>query len=425
MNVALALAFLLLFQTAPATPSSDGLEVLRTVAQRYSDAKSYHLEATVERNHHNELSRSWQKTLLKAIVAPGNKYRYEGRSGHGAAMRVSNGTTRWDYRVYVRKYTQRPVPASASEKGRVIAQEEMSVFEATNLITQLRSLASRLKSATRLPDESILLNGQKIDCHVLRYTDADFKTRRPEYTTEQTVWIDKSRNVVVKTAGRSDTYLLVNGSDAKVPLDTDDTTVFDVVHLDEPEPDSSFVFSPPPEAKLVASFPDPFAQREDLRAADFVGKPAPDIRFKNNGKDTTLSSYRGKPVFIEFWATWCAPCVDLTPELKKLYSETASKGLVWLTFDNDEDPATAEKFLKQEQIPWPNYHDEDGTIGNAFRREGIPLGILIDAEGKVTFYKTGYEIPELRSAIAKLSPDLSNVAPKATQKESTATKSNP
>ena len=59
---------------------------------------------------------------------------------------------------------------------------------------------------------------------------------------------------------------------------------------------------------------------------------------------------------------------------------------------------------------WANYHDEDGSLGEAFHREGIPLGVLIDAAGKITFYESGYEIPQLRAAIAKLGPQFSPTA---------------
>jgi hypothetical protein len=77
---------------------------------------------------------------------------------------------------------------------------------------------------------------------------------------------------------------------------------------------------------------------------------------------------------------------------------------------NEVSQRYAAKFISREKIPWFNCHDADGSLGKAFQREGIPLGVLIDADGKVTFYQTGYEIPDLRAAIAKLGPQFSTVA---------------
>ena len=68
-------------------------------------------------------------------------------------------------------------------------------------------------------------------------------------------------------------------------------------------------------------------------------------------------------------------------------------------------------FLSREHVSWPNYHDEYNSFGKAFHRVGIPLGVLLDADGKITFYKTGYGIGDLRTAIAKLGPEFSAVAP--------------
>lgn len=157
-------------------------------------------------------------------------------------------------------------------------------------------------------------------------------------------------------------------------------------------------------------FPDP-SSKISPETLELEGKPAPELRLKSeDGRITTLSSYRGKPVFIEFWATWCEPCVDLTTDLMKLYGETEGKGLVWISIDNDEDARLASKFMSSEHVPWPNYHDENGSMGEAFHREGIPLGVLIGADGKVIFCESGYEISELRAAIAKLGPQFSSAA---------------
>ena len=410
MDFSLVLTLALFIQGAAGNPSTDALTFLNNLTQRYVDAKSYHIEAILERSSSNELSRSWQKSLLRAIVAPGGRYCYEGHSGYGSAILVSNGTTKWVYHVDEHQYTEAAVSASKSKKGHVISQEEMPVMEAKQLVMQMRMLSARLKSAIFLPDEKIVLDGRSMNCRVVRFTDADLKTRPPDAKMEETVWVDKSRNLVVKTVDRRNSYISIPGSNAHIPLSMEETTLFPAVELDEQEPESSFSFSPPPEARLITSFTNPFIKGPVIGASEFVGKPAPEIRLKREGKEITLSSYRGKPVFVEFWATWCGPCVELMPELKRLYVETSAKGLVWVSIDHDQDASTAAAYVKQQQIPWPNYHDDDVALSEAFGGGAIPLGVLIDREGKVTFYSSGYDIAELRAAIAKLGPEFSSIA---------------
>jgi thiol-disulfide isomerase/thioredoxin len=412
MWLPLVFAIGLLFQSTAVKPlPNEALKLLNDVAQRYAQAKSYHIEATEERTFSNELSRSWEKTLMTAVVAPGGRYRYEGRSGEGSAILVSDGTTQWAYHLHEHLYTQKAVSDTAPPP-RAFSPEEFPVMEAKRLVSGLAALARRLNSATLLPDETILVNGRGVQCNVVRFTQDDLKTRSPDIKSEGTIWIDKSRMVIVKRASRTDSYVGLPGSRAHIPYLMESTTIFSVVELDEAQPESAFTFSAPPDAELVESFPDPRARTRDMRASEFVGKPAPEVRFPTpDGKRAALSAFRGKPVFLDFWATSCAPCVKLMPDLKKLYAETAPKGLAWISIDNDEDPDTVTKYLATEQIPWPNYHDADGLLGKAFGRDGIPLAVLIGADGTVKFYAMGYSIAELRAAIANLGPEFSAINP--------------
>ena len=93
-------------QMASDAHRSDALALLTEVSQKYADAKSYHIEAVEERISSGELQHSWQKTLFTAILAPGNRYRYGGRSGYAAAVIVSDGTTQWVYHLNEHRYTQ-------------------------------------------------------------------------------------------------------------------------------------------------------------------------------------------------------------------------------------------------------------------------------------------------------------------------------
>jgi thiol-disulfide isomerase/thioredoxin len=349
-------------QTPSNSPRPDALVLLNQVSQRYADAKSYHIEAIQEETSGNELQHRWQKTLLTAIVAPGGRYRYEGRSGYGAAVVVSDGAPQWIYHFYDRLYTQHSAPIKYPTKGTIIPHEEESTMTAAEIKDEMAGRAHRLKSATLLRDETIAVDGKSVECYVVRYSDKDFKTRRNDLTENTTLWIEKSRMVVRKSLSRMDTYLLT-GSRGLIPIREETTVVYPLVELDQSEPASSFSFIAPPDAKLVSEFPNPFGSGSQPETSDLLGKPAPELRLPSpEGKITSLSSFRGKPVFLEFWATWCAPCVDLIPELRKLYTETESKGLIWISVDDDEDADDAVKFISREKILWPNYHDADGSL---------------------------------------------------------------
>jgi hypothetical protein len=87
-------------QMAPDAPKPDALALLNEVSHRHADVKSCHIQAIEEATSDNELQHSWQKTMLMAVVTSGGRYRYEGRSGYGAAVVVSDGATQLTYHLY-------------------------------------------------------------------------------------------------------------------------------------------------------------------------------------------------------------------------------------------------------------------------------------------------------------------------------------
>ena len=411
MSFPIVLLLALLPQAAQSAPAKDALALLNEVSQRYADAKSYHIEAVEESTTSNEWSRDWEKTLVTAIVMPGGRYRYEGRSGFGGAILVSDGTTQWDYHLNEGVYTLRPASATDPQTGRPIPPEEMTVrITARFLVDQIAHRADAVKSAAFLPDETINVGGKNVKCYVVRYSDDNFRTRQNNLKLEWTLWIDKSSRTVVKTSSKGLTSS-VTGSAARTPKSVETTVTYFVVELDQQEPASSFSFVAPADAKLVAEFPNMLTGGAQPDTANLVGRPAPELSLKSlDGKVTALSSLRGKPVFLDFWATWCLACIDQEPELKALYAETRKGGLAWIGIDGGDDQSEAATFVSREHIPWPNYHDADGSFGKALHRGPIPLGVLVDADGKITFYKAGYGVADLRSAIAKLGPEFSSVA---------------
>ena len=153
------------------------------------------------------------------------------------------------------------------------------------------------------------------------------------------------------------------------------------------------------------------AQSDAPDRIDMTGQDAPDVQLvAADGTSVPLSSYRGKPVLLDFWATWCKPCVESLPKLAELSKETAPKGIVLLGVDEDREDKKASDFLAGHNYSWPNTHD-DGSIHEAFNRVGLPLIVLIDAQGKVVYYKGGEDDYGLRAAIAALGPQYASLAP--------------
>ena len=122
--------------------------------------------------------------------------------------------------------------------------------------------------------------------------------------------------------------------------------------------------------------------------ASVAGKTAGDFALTIDGKALRLSSYQGKVVVLNFWASWCPPCVEEAPALNRLQRHIEPVGGTILGFSIDEDPAAYEKFLKQFGITFPTYRDvtvEDNKskIMNGYGTTLIPETYVIDRHGKI------------------------------------------
>jgi len=133
-----------------------------------------------------------------------------------------------------------------------------------------------------------------------------------------------------------------------------------------------------------------------------VGNPANDFSFELNGKPTHLSDLRGKVVVLNFWATWCAPCVEETPALNRMHQLIASSGGTVLGISIDEDEAQYRKFLVDYQIKFPTFRDPSKNIAESYGTFGWPETFIIDREGNVVRKLIGPQVWDSPEMIAYL-----------------------
>jgi len=120
-----------------------------------------------------------------------------------------------------------------------------------------------------------------------------------------------------------------------------------------------------------------------------IGDRAPDFSLQtSNGKTLKLSDLRGKPVVLNFWATWCPYCVKEMPDLNQ--TVTKNPGVQVLTINVKESPMVARSFLaRQGWGDLPIGFDEDGKVANLYQVTGLPTSYGIDAEGVIRLEQTG------------------------------------
>lgn len=118
---------------------------------------------------------------------------------------------------------------------------------------------------------------------------------------------------------------------------------------------------------------------------------APDFSFTSSeGEHIALEDLRGKVVLLDFWGTWCPPCVESVPELRNLhkrYSKEPSFMLIGISSDSDEEKWR--EFTAKNKMIWPQYRDRDRRIQRAFGVNSFPTYVLIDHEGIVRLLSVG------------------------------------
>ena len=124
-----------------------------------------------------------------------------------------------------------------------------------------------------------------------------------------------------------------------------------------------------------------------------MGAPAPEVRLPRlpAGESASLSSLRGKVVYLDFWASWCGPCRTSFPQLEQLRNELGSRGFEVYAINVDEVEADALQFLSEVPVSYLVVRDGEGATPEAYGILGMPTGYLIDRQGVVRHVHQGFK----------------------------------
>lgn len=163
--------------------------------------------------------------------------------------------------------------------------------------------------------------------------------------------------------------------------------------------------------RVIAEYPESqFVEsaRDAMRIAEAIGKPF-ELSFKDaiKGTEISMKDLKGKVVVIDFWATWCGPCVNEMPNMKKLYSEYKDKGVefIGVSLDQPKEKGGLDRlkdFVEKNKIAWPQYYQGNywnSEFSKSWGINSIPCVFIVDADGNL--YST-----DARGQLEELIPEL-------------------
>jgi DsbE subfamily thiol:disulfide oxidoreductase len=136
-----------------------------------------------------------------------------------------------------------------------------------------------------------------------------------------------------------------------------------------------------------------------------IGKPAPEFQLNTlDGQPVSLSDLKGKPVLINFWASWCRPCCEEMPYLQQIYDEWQERGLMLLAINIGDNLSQVAEFMQSQGLSLPVLLDTEGKVAEQYGIRGIPTSFFIDKDGIIKEMRVGafQSKAEIESSLSKL-----------------------
>jgi thiol-disulfide isomerase/thioredoxin len=116
----------------------------------------------------------------------------------------------------------------------------------------------------------------------------------------------------------------------------------------------------------------------------------------------SIDSYKGKVVYLDFWASWCGPCKESLPWLNSIQKKYKDKNLIVIGINLDKDRSKADAFLTNHPADFAVFFNPEGDIAKHYGVKGMPFSVVIDKTGKIVHSHTGFNPEKTKEYISEL-----------------------
>jgi thiol-disulfide isomerase/thioredoxin/outer membrane lipoprotein-sorting protein len=379
----------------------DAETVLKKIAEAAAGRHSfqYSVQINVEAKQAGKPieSRSGTANATVRLINPG-KIRIEKQGLAGSKTQISDGEATWTFDAVRKQYDK-------------IAAAPHPTALGTPSFDWLGDLpiGDIQGNSSVLREETVNVDGQDHPCWVL---ESNLRVPPNQATSVANAvmrfWVDKERAIMLKNEASFSLVPPRMPGQNPPPLDYKVVMIVGSLKIDEPIPGDVFALSAPADYKEVPALSGTGSR------VDLTGTVAPSFDVKDlEGKSHSSASLKGKPVFLDFGATWCGPCVESTPVVEKIHEEYKDKGLVTLSVDVGEDRKIVEAFLKPLHLQYPVIQGSDFGMDKAFQVTAYPTFVLIGSDGKIAGHQIGYYgEASLRALVARAGFGSTGTAPR-------------
>jgi len=375
-----------LASAAAADPAVDetSATVLKKFAGQFKGVKSLRLEidsnTTVEKDG---VKNTFRNAYEMAIAKP-NKLSARLIDGQQGITSVSDGKRLLLAFPALRRYSLEAVPETIDEIMGAGTQRSVNLQQGLLYVTTLMTgddpVATYLEDITAAKHVGIEdIGGQK--CHHLRL---DFDPMAWD------IWIDTSEQPLLRQASPDlqGFFSAQNGGELPDGLKLSSKIAYKSWQLNAAIEPETFTIEPPTGLQRVDSLFGNGPSEEEIH--ELVGAPAPAFKLETlAGGHADTAAMKDKVVILDFWASWCGPCVRALPTIAGVAKKYESKGVLFYAVNLQEDKADIEAFLTEHKLKVPVALDKTGKVATAYGASAIPQTVLLGKDGTVQVVHVG------------------------------------